>query len=37
MADAALQAAAALLQLDAAVPEVISEPTTPVVPAPVQR
>jgi lysophospholipase L1-like esterase len=37
MADAALPAAAAVLQLNAAVPEVISEPATPVVPAPVQR
>jgi lysophospholipase L1-like esterase len=32
MADAALPAAAAVLQLDAAVPEVMSEPATPVAP-----
>jgi hypothetical protein len=37
MADAALPAAAAVLQLNAAVPEVISEPATPVMPAPGQR
>jgi lysophospholipase L1-like esterase len=33
MADAALPAAASVLQLDAAVPEVISQPATPVAPA----
>jgi hypothetical protein len=32
MADAVLPAAAAVLQLDAAVPEVMSEPATPVAP-----
>jgi lysophospholipase L1-like esterase len=37
MADAALPAAASMLQLDAAVPEVISQPATPVMPAPEQR
>jgi hypothetical protein len=37
MADAALPAAMAVLQLDAAVPEVISQPTAPIVPAPEQR
>jgi hypothetical protein len=37
MADAALLAAAGVLQLDAAVPEVISQPAAPIVPAPAQR
>jgi lysophospholipase L1-like esterase len=37
MADAALPAAAAMLQLDAAVPEVVSEPAAPIVPPPAQR
>jgi hypothetical protein len=37
MADAALPAAAGVLQLDAAVPEVISEPAAPVLPPPEQR
>jgi lysophospholipase L1-like esterase len=37
MADAALPAAASVLQLDAAVTEVISQPATPVMPAPEQR
>jgi hypothetical protein len=37
MADAALPAAASVLQLDAAVAEVISQPATPVMPAPEQR
>jgi lysophospholipase L1-like esterase len=37
MADAALPAVAAVLQLDAAVPEVISQPAAPIVPVPEQR
>jgi len=37
MADAALPAAAAVLQLDAAVPEIVSEPAAPIVPTPEQR
>jgi hypothetical protein len=37
MADAALPAATAVLQLDSAVPEVIQEPVTPVVIAPASR
>jgi lysophospholipase L1-like esterase len=37
MADAALPAVAAVLQLDAAVPEVISQPAAPILPAPEQR
>jgi hypothetical protein len=37
MADAALPAAASVLQLDAAVAEVTSQPATPVMPAPEQR
>jgi hypothetical protein len=37
MADAALPAVTAVLQLDAAVPEVISQPAAPIVPVPEQR
>ena len=37
MADAALQAAAAVLQLNAAVPDVVSEPEAPILPLPQQR
>src|SRR5205807_196273 len=37
MADAALQAAAAVLQLNAAVPDVVSEPEAPLLPLPQQR
>jgi lysophospholipase L1-like esterase len=37
MADAALPAVAAVLQLDAAVPEVISQPASPILPVPEQR
>jgi hypothetical protein len=37
MADAALPAVTAVLQLDAAVPEVISQPAAPIVPGPEQR
>jgi len=37
MADAVLPAAAAVLQLDAAVPDVASEPATPIAPQPQQR
>jgi lysophospholipase L1-like esterase len=37
MADAALPAAAAVLQLDANVPEVVSQPVPPVAPSPVAR
>jgi len=37
MADAVLPAAAAVLQLDAAVPDVISEPASPIAPTPQQR
>jgi hypothetical protein len=37
MADAVLPAAAAVLQLDAAVPDVASEPTAPIAPTPVQQ
>jgi lysophospholipase L1-like esterase len=37
MADAALPVAAAVLRLDAAVPEVVSAPAAPIVPAPEQR
>ncbi|WP_407180168.1 hypothetical protein [Bradyrhizobium sp. STM 3562] len=37
MADAALPAAASALQLDAVVPDVVSEPAAPIATAPVQR
>jgi hypothetical protein len=37
MADAALPAAAAVLQLDAAVPEVISQPEPPIPNSPATR